>query len=379
MNHYKSLCLIISLIFLITYSQQAQGQFFANHQGAKIKNSDFENFLNRQMDSLGIPGISIAVINQGKIVYSKNLGYANLDTKKKLDENSIFEAASLSKPVFAYMVMKLSERGAIDLNRPLHFYLPDASMEIDPRYKNVNTIHVLSHSTGFPNWRWFDTPPKSLKIKRGTFFMVQNPGKGFTYSGEGYDYLARVIASNTDKKMSELSHLFDQLVKQPLGIQQMYFTWDEYLYNHKVYGHINGKATNRDWGSGLPYQNSFKFNAAGALHTNAHSYAKFLIAMMHGDGLLPETYRKMLSPYTTLDTTKSNAFSAEGITHWCLGLGIAPVKNDTLYRHGGTHNDFQAQMAFSKKTKFGYVFFVNCKKGNELDVNLKAFLGIKGK
>ena len=116
------------------------------------------------MDTLGIPGLSIALINEGELVYTKNIGYANLETQKKLDQNSIFEAASLSKPVFAYMVMKLSERGALDLTRPLHFYLPDSSMAIDRRYKNVTAIHVLSHSSGFPNWRWFDTPPDSCLL-----------------------------------------------------------------------------------------------------------------------------------------------------------------------------------------------------------------------
>lgn len=341
----------------------------------EISSARLTGFLNQQMDSLGIPGLSIAIINDVELVYSKNIGYANLDTKKEVNASSIFEAASLSKPVFAYMVMKLSERGAIELTRPLHFYLPDSLMKVDQRYKNVNAIHVLSHSTGFPNWRWFDKAPDSLNLKRGTFYMVQNPGEGFTYSGEGYDYLARVIASNTGNKMSELDDLFEELVQKPLGIEHMYFTWDEYLYDHKVYGHIDGKVNNRNWGSGLPYQNSYKFSAAGALHTNAENYSRFLIAMMNGEGLLPETYKKMLKPRTAIEKSH-NRYREDGNTHWSLGFAITPLKNDTLYVHGGTHNDFQSQMAFSKNSKFGYVFFVNTKKGDALNKTLKEFIGI---
>ncbi|MEM9980920.1 MAG: serine hydrolase domain-containing protein, partial [Bacteroidota bacterium] len=203
--------------------------------------------------------------------------------------------------------------------------------------------------------------------------MLDNPGNSFTYSGEGYDYLARVIASNTTYKMSELEKLFKELVQKPLGIEHMYFTWDEYLYDHKVYGHIDGKVNNRNWGSGLPYQNSYKFSAAGALHTNAENYAKFLIAIMNADGLLPETYNKMLSAHTKVRKS-SNRFKEDGITNWCLGFGMVPIGKDTLYVHGGTHSDFQSQMMFSKKSKFGYVFFVNAKKGDELNKTLSEYV-----
>ncbi|MEM9859426.1 MAG: serine hydrolase domain-containing protein [Bacteroidota bacterium] len=342
---------------------------------SEISSAQLTNFFNQQMDSLEIPGLSIAIINDAEVVYSENIGYAKLDTEKELTEHSIFEAASLSKPVFAYMIMKLSERGAIVLTRPLHFYLPDSLMEVDQRYKNVNAMHVLSHSTGFPNWRWHDKAPDSINVKRGTFYMLQNPGDGFTYSGEGYDYLARVIASNTEHKMSELDNLFEELVQKPLGIEHMYFTWDEYLYEHKVYGHIDGKVNNRNWGSGLPYQNSYKFSPSGGLHTNAENYAKFLIAMMNGKGLLPETYKEMLTPRTVVQRSH-NRYKEDGNTHWSLGFAITPLKNDTLYNHGGTHSDFQSQMAFSKNSKFGYVFFVNTKKGDELNKTLKEFLRI---
>ncbi|MEL6538030.1 MAG: serine hydrolase domain-containing protein [Bacteroidota bacterium] len=344
--------------------------------GTEVDATELTSFLRQQMDSLGIPGLSIALINDAEVVYQQNLGYANLETQQALDDHSIFEAASLSKPVFAYMVMKLAERGAIELIRPLHYYLPEPTMEVDPRYRNVNALHVLSHSTGFPNWRWFDTPPDSLDIERGTFFMLQNPGTGYTYSGEGYDYLSRVIAKNTGYSLYDLEDLFGELVKEPLGIEHLYFTWDEYLYDHKVYGHIEGEVNNRNWGSGLPYQTSFQFSPSGGLHTNAENYARFLIAMINAEGLLPETYQEMLSPRTPVEKN-SNRYLEDGITDWCLGFGVVPHGHDTLYVHGGTHTDFQSQMMFSSKTRYGYAFFVNTRKGDELNAALTKYLRIR--
>ncbi|MEO0688363.1 MAG: serine hydrolase domain-containing protein, partial [Cyanobacteria bacterium J06649_11] len=158
------LCLLLTVVSCKEQKSELNSKIrlFDN---SEIQSAHLTDFLNQQMDSLEIPGLSIAIVNDAKIVYSKNIGYANIDTKKELTENSIFEAASLSKPVFAYMVMKLSERGGIVLTRPLHYYLPDPLMEVDQRYKNVNAINVLSHSTGFPNWRWHDQVPDSLNIK----------------------------------------------------------------------------------------------------------------------------------------------------------------------------------------------------------------------
>ncbi|HAP60153.1 MAG TPA: hypothetical protein DCR93_11875 [Cytophagales bacterium] len=375
MNQYilPGLLLLLGACSSQVSEEDATLQLF---DGKAATSAEVTGFLRHQMDSLGIPGLSIAIINDAQVVYQKNLGYANLDTRQELDENSIFEAASLSKPVFAYFVMKLSERGAIELTRPLHFYLPEPSMEVEPRYRNVNARHVLSHSTGFPNWRWFDTPPDSLDTPRGTFYMLQNPGVGYTYSGEGYDYLARVIAKNSGYGMHALSDLFQELVQEPLGIKHMYFTWDEYLYDHKVYGHVAGRVNDRSWGSGLPHQNSYQFNAAGALHTNAENYARFLIAMINAEGLLPETYQDMLTPRTVVEKT-SNRYTEDGITNWCLGFGVVPHGQDTLYVHGGTHTDFQSQMMFSRKSRFGYTFFVNTRKGDELNAAFTKFIGMR--
>ena len=96
---------------------------------------------------------------------------------------------------------------------------------------------------------------------------------------------------------------------------------------------------------------------------------------MNEEGLLSETYEEMLKPRTVIEKTH-NRYKEDGNTHWSLGFAITPLKNDTLYNHGGTHSDFQSQMAFSRNSKFGYVFFVNTKKGDELNKTLKEFLKI---
>lgn len=360
-----------SIIFL-SCNKDSEVSQIETYKGTKVSIDSFDNFLKTQMDSLGIPALSIAVINNGEIAYSNSLGVSNATTKQAVSEKSIFEAASLSKPVKAFFVMKLSEKGIIDIDRPLYFYLPDAEMEIDQRYKDVSARMVLSHSTGFPNWRWFDKPPEGTDINRGDFFMISDPNTNFTYSGEGYSYLGRVIAHLNFLEMNEMNDLFQKEVAQPLEMEHAYFSWDDYFYDNKVRGHIDEKPLKRKWGTGLPNQNSLMF---GGLHTHADSYAHFLTSIMNGKGLYPETYKEMLSPHTAMPKDNIN-YTEDGITDWSLGFAIKPMENDTMYRHGGSNKGHQSEFAFSVNKKYGYVFFVNCEKGNELNERLERFLEI---
>jgi len=236
--------LILFCLFSLSCAQSNKKIITAN--GTVIEIAEMDNFIQSQMDSLEITGLSIAVINDGEIVYHRAVGISNLDTMEKVDNESIFEAASLSKPVFAYFVMKMAKKGVLDLDRPLYFfYLPDSEMERDERYKRVTARMVLDHTTGFPNWRWFDPAPKEMNIRTGDFYMKSDPGSAFGYSGEGYHCLGRVLAYLIYVNMKELDYTFHREVSTPLGMNYAYYTWDDFLYDHKVTGHKNGKTESR--------------------------------------------------------------------------------------------------------------------------------------
>lgn len=110
----------------------------------------------------------------------------NSASKELVDNDTVFEAASTSKPVFAYAVMKLVEKGVIDLDTPLTHYTSERFLKGDPRLDLVTARHVLSHTSGFPNWR-------SAEGLRLDF----TPGEKWSYSGEGYSYLQSVVTHLT--------------------------------------------------------------------------------------------------------------------------------------------------------------------------------------
>ena len=122
-----------------------------------------------------IPGLSLALIRDGKTYWEHAFGVRDEKTGLPVTGETIFEAASLSKPVFAYGVLKLVDQGKLDLDAPLSRYMPQLYVEGDPRIDKITARIVLSHRTGFPNWRDAGRP---LKI----YFT---PGERFSHSGEG--------------------------------------------------------------------------------------------------------------------------------------------------------------------------------------------------
>lgn len=112
-----------------------------------------QNEIPTLMEKSGVPGLSIAVIRDGKTVWAASYGVRNAETRKPVTEGTLFNVGSLSKPVFAYGVLKLVDAGKLKLDESLAPYLPKESIAGDSRFNQITARFVLSHRTGFPNWR----------------------------------------------------------------------------------------------------------------------------------------------------------------------------------------------------------------------------------
>jgi len=112
------------------------------------------------MQKANIPGCSLALIKQGRLHWRRGFGVKDAATQTPVDNDTLFEAASISKPVFAYVVMKLAERGIIELDMPLTRYSEKPFLAGDMRLDLITARRVLSHTTGFQDWRSSNEPLK---------------------------------------------------------------------------------------------------------------------------------------------------------------------------------------------------------------------------
>jgi CubicO group peptidase (beta-lactamase class C family) len=295
-----------------------------------------------------IPGVSIAVLRHGKTAWIGSYGIANKATERPVTEKTVFNAASLSKTVFAYTVLRLVDQGKLDLDTPLTQYLSDRPSH-DPRLDRVTARIVLSHRTGFPNWR--NDAKDELKI----YF---DPGSRFSYSGEGMVFLQHVVEAVTGKPLNQV---VTEQVFQPLGMtESSYIARPDLAANFAAGYSSDGNAT--------PLFQNKEANAAASLNTNAHDYALFLEAILSGRGLKPATLRQMETPQIAVDPSCTNCLDAAPKTlstdlFWGLGWGVEKNASGTYLWHWGDNNVFKGYVVADVQRRSAIILFDNSTSG----------------
>jgi len=207
--------------------------------------SSLHDTLQRLASQHGVCSVAVAVIKNRKFdAIDTTMGCASASA---LNRDSVFQAASLSKPVFAYGVMKLVQEGKLDLDAPVVQYLPQGyshpfyphlassstDLVTDPRLQKVTVRMALNHTSGLPNWA------------QGPLVVDTSPGEKWQYSGEGYMLLQRAVEAVTQEK---LDAWMDKRVFAPLAMHQSSFVWKPSFEETTVPG------TTRDGVSMEPWQ-----------------------------------------------------------------------------------------------------------------------------
>ncbi|HTH53683.1 MAG TPA: serine hydrolase [Edaphobacter sp.] len=303
------------------------------------------------MQQADIPGLSIALIENDRIAWLRSFGTVDPANGTPVTDHTLFSAASLSKPVFAYAVLQLVDQGKLDLDTPLTHYWPtDSPYPVapanDPRLSQITARIVLSHRTGFPNWR----DGKDLKI----FFT---PGTRFSYSGEGFLYLQKTVERIEGKPLNQI---MQQLVFTPLGMTDSTYIS---LPGPNVTSGYSPALTPRD-PIHVPYG-----NAAASLLTNAHDYALFVGAILSGRNLKPATLLQMETPQIAVDPSCTNCTDHPAPTtlskdiFWGLGWGIEQSPTGKYLWHWGDNPSYKAFVSIDLLHRRALVLFANSQNG----------------
>jgi CubicO group peptidase (beta-lactamase class C family) len=273
----------------------------------------------------------------------------------------------MTKPVFAYTVLKLVEDGKLDLDRPLVEYLDEGP---DQAYRRLITARmVLSHTTGLPNWR------KGEEERDGPLPVLFKPGSRFSYSGEGMLYLQRVVEHITGELLDVYA---DRTLLRPMGLEhQMSYAWRSDLDPRLATGH------NTD-GTVLRKTHYTHANAAYTLYTTAQGYAKFLTEILKTDrsatySLSQHFIDAMLHPQVDLDIREpiERPGQARGLAvSWGLGWSINTTEDGTIVHHSGANRSgFRCFSQFRPDRGSGIVIMTNSISGGELWTRLITVVG----
>jgi CubicO group peptidase (beta-lactamase class C family) len=291
--------LFFPLLCFIGISFKIQGQNITRLDKSKITFDALDNNIQALMRAANVQGLAVTVFNNNEPVYKKTFGYKRIDTKEPLKTHTNIYGASLSKAVFAVLVMKLAEEGVIDLDKPLQDYLPKPIYEYTPSkkwhdnysdlkndtlYKQVTARMCLAHTAGFPNWRWFEEDQK-LRIKF-------KPGTRYSYSGEGLVYLQVVLEYMLGKTLEQL---MQEKIFIPSGMTMSSYRWQpqfekDYCLGHKTNGDLYEKDKDNE------------ARSASTLETTLDDYTVFTKAVLQNRLLKSSSSKEMFTPQIKIHT-----------------------------------------------------------------------------
>jgi CubicO group peptidase (beta-lactamase class C family) len=277
-----------------------------------------------------VPGVAIAVLEGTKPIWIAGFGMANATLP--ITSDTIFEAASLSKQVVAFAALKLCKSGLLELDAPLTKYVLETNLELDPRLADITARHVLSHTSGLPNW----SPEGEIPV---TQFQ---PGEKFLYSGIGFGKLQTVIEKITNTSLEK--HLQESIFR-PFGMQNSSFLWQSNMESRAACGHDQN-------GVALPKTQALtEVRAAFSLHSTVNDLATFLTEFLKS-----ELSFEMLQPQVQIN---------EEIL-WGLGWGLEQCTSRQFFWQWGNNPGFRAFMLGARDTGFGVVVLTNGANGDRL-------------
>lgn len=333
-----------------------------------------------------IPGFQVACILDGEVTWSKGYGTCAKGSGHPVDADTVFDLGSLTKPLFTAAVMRLRDRRMLDLDAPLISYFDYPDVRGQDSASKVTARHVLSHTTGLPNWRPF-TAGAPLKF-------LAAPGNKFGYSGEGFFWLQRVVEEITGVPAARLVR---QEVLDPLRLARSSLVFESRFESNYAQGHrkidepavdsFNKQSADRarralrlEQGdlqdvsyaearraliadnpalAAGPSPVLYPTNVAGALQATASDYARFMTAFMAHNArslLSAATAAEMLTPQSVI-----NRYTSYG-----LGWRVEQTRAGKVFWHSGYNDGFHSFALGDPAGRFGVVVLTNSDRGDQL-------------
>lgn len=370
---------LITFFLLFTFSCH-QKEVVERLDRTSIDTAELTAKIEALMDSASVHGLALAIFNDNKIVYQKAFGYRRFDTKDPLTDSTNMYGASLSKAVFGVLVMQLVEEGVLSLDTPLQSYLDKKiydyrplarwhddfrDLASDSLYHKITARMCLNHTSGFPNWRWYQED-KKLRV-------LFEPGTRYSYSGEGFTYLQVVIEKLLGKNLEVLAQ---ERIFKPLNMKHTSYQWHPVFEENFAFGHA---AT----GAIFEKDKDNEPRGASTLETTLSDYSKFMEAVLQQKLLEPASYEELFKsgirirsirqfpPLANKDSTLNDAIELS----YGLGWGIIASPHGLGAFKEGHGEGFQHYSILYPEAGTGILIMANSDNGEGMFVELLS-LGI---
>lgn len=362
----------VPALFLLIFTASATAQpAIPRPDGGELTPEQIDSTVNRLIQAAHVTGAGVALFHRGQIVYLKAYGLGDSEKGRPLTPDSVMTAASLNKSAFATVVMRLVQRGILDLDKPIEEYLGKplgdfdgyADLAGDPRTARLTLRILLDHTTGFANFRGFEDDHK-LHIHYG-------PGTHYGYSGEGINLAQFVVEKITGKSATAL---MQERLYTPLKMTRSSMVWEPRFESDFANGYD-------EYGRSLGPERRKSPSAAGSMQTTPRDYALFLSALMRGEVLSAPTRDIMLSPqirihsahqFPSLNTDTTTAYDPIELSY---GIGWGLYKSPygpAFFKEG--HDEGWRNLALCFRSGDGILVMTNSSNGEGIFKPLVAAL-----
>ena len=291
-----------------------------------------------------VPVAGVGLIEGGKV--SEVKVYGELRPGVPAPANTVFNVASLTKPIVAILTLKLVSLGQWSLDEPLARYFVDPDLVNDPRHTKLTTRLVLTHETGLPNWKG-NEPGKKLSF-------AFDPGTDVKYSGEGFQYLREALEHKFRQPLDKLS---DTYVFKPFHMSDTRWCWDKSMDESRYAG-----SHDKD-GNPLPLEKWYEPNGANLLLITVGDYSKFGANVVKGAGLSKKVFDDMVSPHFPAGKEPPPDQNPFGLC-WRLIRGLS--NGEYALVHTGRNPGITAIVVLLPKSQRGIVVLTNGENGEQV-------------
>jgi CubicO group peptidase (beta-lactamase class C family) len=344
--------------------------------GGKLTPAQIDSTVNSLIQAAHVTGAGVALFHRGEIVYFKAYGLRDTEKGLPLTLDSVMTAASLNKSAFATVVMRLVQRGTLNLDKPIEEYLGKplgdfdgyADLAGDPRTARLTLRILLDHTTGFANYRGFEDDHK--------LHIHYDPGTHYGYSGEGINLAQFVVEKETGRSATAL---MQEELYTPLKMTRSSMVWEPRFESDFANGY-------NEYGRSFGPERRSRPAAAGSMQTTPRDYALFLGALMRGEVLSASTRDKMLSPqirirsahqFPSLNTETTTAYDPIELSY---GIGWGLYKSPyglAFFKEG--HDEGWRNFALCFRNGDGMLVMTNSSNGEGVFKPLaEALLGKTG-
>lgn len=295
------------------------------------------------MSEARVPGLAITTLTNCEVDETLYFGVEDIESGDQISRDTVFEAASLTKPLFAYIVMQLVDEGVIDLDAPLADEIQYARVPDKESYAKLTPRVILSHRTGFPNWAGDPVDPETWR----DIEFLEPPNTKYRYSGEAYQLLQAYVEFKTGKSL-------DRLFAERLGTELSQTSLSAPREGVRLsFGHDENGLKEK----GVSLRHTEKAGAAFSANSNAADYATFVSALCKSEGLSANSLIAMLTPHSQ---------TVQDEVSWALGVGVQTLEGNQLYFHWGDNGPFKSFWILDRERRKGVVFFANGTNGLKL-------------